>query len=160
MRLKQSLLLVLLVAGLSGCTGQDKEVGADLRVRPRVRSGQPHRMAPAETIKPTGVVTQEQALALALEHSPELKAFSLDINAAEASRVQANLRPNPKLEIEVEEVGGSGNRSGFDSAETTVAVAQPIEMGRKRTRRAALASLEKELAEWDYRGACRVGLQS
>ena len=146
MRLKQSLLLAFLVAGLSGCTGQDKEV----RVRPRVRSEQPHRMAPAETVKPTGVVTQEQALALALEHSPELKAFSLDINAAEASRVQANLRPNPKLEIEVEEVGGSGNRSGFGSAETTVAVAQPIEMGRKRARRTALASLEKELAEWDY----------
>ncbi|MEA3226707.1 MAG: TolC family protein, partial [Planctomycetota bacterium] len=59
--------------------------------------------------------------------------------------------PNPKLGVEIEEVGGAGNRSGFDAAETTIAIAQPIETGQKRARRTALASLEKELAEWDYK---------
>ncbi|MHC4568042.1 MAG: TolC family protein, partial [Planctomycetota bacterium] len=74
-----------------------------------------------------------------------------DVSAAEAARFQADLRPNPELEVEVEEVGGAGNRSGFDGAETTIAIAQPIEMGHKRARRTTLASLRKELAEWDHK---------
>jgi cobalt-zinc-cadmium efflux system outer membrane protein len=104
-----------------------------------------------QVVEPTGVVSLQQALDLALKHSPELKAISWDVSAAEAARFQADLRPNPELEVEVEEVGGAGNRSGFDGAETTIAIAQPIEMGHKRARRTTLASLGKELAEWDHK---------
>lgn len=104
----------------------------------------------AQPDAPTGTITLRDAVALALEHNPELKAFYWDIRAADASRLQASLRPNPSLDVAIEEVGGAGNLSGFDGAETTVAIAQPIEMGQKRARRTTLASLEKELAEWDY----------
>ena len=147
--------LVLFVLGFSGCAQQGKEVGAEMRAGPRERLGQTSRRAgtpaAAEIVETTGVVTLQQALELALAHNPELKAFSWDIRAAEASRLQAGLRPNPELEVGIEEIGGAGNRSGFDGAETTVAIAQPIETGQKRARRMTLASLEKELAEWDYK---------
>jgi cobalt-zinc-cadmium efflux system outer membrane protein len=103
-----------------------------------------------EISEPTGDITLRQALALALMHNPELKAFSWDVRASQARQLQASLWPNPALQVEVEEVGGSGQRSGFDAAETTIQLSQLIELADKRGKRTKLASLEKELAGSDY----------
>jgi len=100
--------------------------------------------------EPTGIITLQDALALALMHNPELKAFSWEVRASEAGRLQASLLPNPELEVEVEEVGGTGERRGFDGAESTLQLSQLIELKGKRRKRTRVASLEKELAEWDY----------
>ena len=102
--------------------------------------------------EPNGIITLRQALAVALIHNPELKAFSWEVRAAEARQLQASLMPNPEFEIEVEEVGGPGARSGFDGAETTIFLSQLIELSGKRTKRTELASLERRLAGWDYEG--------
>jgi cobalt-zinc-cadmium efflux system outer membrane protein len=83
-------------------------------------------------------------------HNPELKAFSWNIRSSEARTLQAGLLPNPEIEVEVEEVGGAGARSGFDGAETTFQFGQLIELAGKRSKRERLASLEGELAGWDY----------
>ncbi|MHC4396198.1 MAG: TolC family protein [Planctomycetota bacterium] len=152
-----SFLVVLYTIGVSGCMKQSNEI-----VLPQPRSlGQQFNtfQPPAKPIEtsvvpdiaaPTGVVTLRQALALALMHNPELKAFSWDVRIAESRQLQASLRPNPELEVEVEEVGGQGQRSGFDAAETTIQLSQLIEMGNKRSKRMKLASLKKELTGWDY----------
>ena len=103
-----------------------------------------------EISEPTGDITLRQALALALMHNPELKAFSWDVRASQARQLQASLWPNPEIEVEVEEVGGTRQRSGFDTAETTIQLSQLIELGGKRSKRTKLASLEKELAGSDY----------
>ncbi len=103
-----------------------------------------------EITEPNGVLTLRQALALTLMKSPVLKAYSLETRAADARALQAGLRPNPELGIEVENVGGSGALSGFDGAETTIAISQLIELGNKAEKRKNVASLEKELSEWDY----------
>jgi cobalt-zinc-cadmium efflux system outer membrane protein len=62
----------------------------------------------AETIvefqNPSGVITLVEVLSLALQQSPSLKAFSWEIRAAEARTIQAGLRPNPELSLEIEEV--------------------------------------------------------
>jgi len=87
---------------------------------------------------------------LALMHNPELRVFSWDVRVSEARRLQAGLWPNPELEVEVEEAGGPGQRSNFDGAETAIQLSQLIELGNKRSKRTKLASLEKELAGWDY----------
>ncbi|TFG48157.1 MAG: TolC family protein [Candidatus Brocadiia bacterium] len=100
--------------------------------------------------EPNDVLTLRQVLALTLMNNPELKVFSLEIRAADARALQAGLRPNPELQIEVEDVGGSGARSGFDAAETTIQLSQLIELGDKAQKRRKAASLEKELADWDY----------
>jgi cobalt-zinc-cadmium efflux system outer membrane protein len=64
--------------------------------------------------------------------------------------LQASLLPNPEIEMEVEEVGGTGERSGFDGAETTIQLGQLIELAGKRSKRKRVASLESKLAGWDY----------
>jgi outer membrane protein, heavy metal efflux system len=46
-----------------------------------------------------------------------------------------------------------GARSGFSESELTISIAQPIELGRKRAKRKALAAQEKELVLWDYQAA-------
>ncbi|MHC4630513.1 MAG: TolC family protein [Planctomycetota bacterium] len=152
-----SFLIVLLVLGISGCMEQSNEVAVPQR-RPlgqEFSTFQPPAQ-PMETLdvpeiaEPAGVITLREALALALMHNPELRAFSWDVRASEARQLQASLRPNPKLGVEVEEVGGTGERSGFDAAETTIQLSQLIETGDKRSKRTKLASLEKKLAGSDY----------
>jgi cobalt-zinc-cadmium efflux system outer membrane protein len=106
-----------------------------------------------ELAEPNGVVTLRDALALALARNPQLGIFPYDLRAADARVLQAGLRPNPELQIGIEEFGGRGERNGFDGAETTVQVGQPIELGGKRARRTHVASLDKELVQWDYKAA-------
>jgi len=118
-------------------------------------SPRPGSVAPSQTQpkQPEGVLTLRAAAALALMHNPDLKTFPYEMRAAEARQLQARLRPNPEIEIEVEEFAGSGERSGFDAAETTIQLGQIIESAGKRGKRAAVASLERELVQWDYESA-------
>ncbi|MFQ5799958.1 MAG: TolC family protein, partial [Bacteroidota bacterium] len=103
-----------------------------------------------EIAEPTGAITLRQALALALMYNPGLRAFSWEVRASEARTLQAGLLPNPEMEVEVEEVGGTGERSGFDGAETTIQLGQLIELAGKRPKRERVAALESKLAGWDY----------
>ncbi len=158
MRIKFLLFLIMLVAlGASGCSRQsDESVLPPPPSLGRQFSTFHPPAKPTETAQepgiaePTGVITLRDALALALMHNPELKAFSWDIRASQARQLQAGLWPNPRLGVVVEEAGGSGARSGFDTAETTIQLSQLIEMGNKSEKRTRLASLEKELAGFDY----------
>ena len=100
--------------------------------------------------EPNGVLTLRHALALTLMNNPELKAFSLETRAAQARQLQAGLWPNPELEVEIEEVGGTGSRSGFSAAATTLQLSQLVERGNKPQKRKRIASLEKELADLSY----------
>lgn len=104
----------------------------------------------AAAIEPRGDITLAQSLALTLLRNPELAAYSWEVRAAEARELQAGLRPNPELEFEIEEFGGTGGKSGSGSAVTTLGVAIPIELGAKRLKRTRVARLEKGSAGWDY----------
>jgi len=108
------------------------------------------KIGTAEIAEPDGTLMLKQALALTLMNNPELKVFSLETRAAQARELQAGLWPNPELEVEVEEVGGIGNRSGFDGAETTIQLSQLIELGDKSQKRKKVASFERALASLDY----------
>jgi len=99
---------------------------------------------------PAGTLTLRDALSFALLHSPSLSAYSLEIRAAEARALQAGLLPNPEFEVEVEEVGGSGDRRGFRGAETTLQLGQLIELGGKPSKRRHVAALQTAGAAWDY----------
>ncbi len=97
-----------------------------------------------------GILSLRQTLALTLMNNPELKVFSLETRAAQARELQAALWPNPEIEVEVENVGGTGELSGFDVAETTIQLSQLIELGDKSQKRKRVASFEKALANLDY----------
>lgn len=149
-----TLLLAVLVVS-AGCGAGD---GPSARVHPPVVLGESAsvRIAPIEdpaADEPIGVVTLRDVLALAVSRNPELAIYPYDLRVADARMLQAGLWPNPGLEVEIEEVGGTGGRSGFDGAETTVRIDQPIELGGKRAKRVRVAQLDKELAQWDYEAA-------
>lgn len=94
-------------------------------------------------------LTLDRALTLAEARHPELTAAQEEILAREAELGQAALRPNPTLELELENFAGSGEFSGVDGVETTLLLTQPIELGDKRERRrqSAAIALERTRAE-------------
>ena len=67
--------------------------------------------------------------------------------------MQAGALPNPALATEVEDFAGSGDRRGFRGSQTTLSFAQLFELGGKRAKRRRVASLERDLAAWDFEAA-------
>jgi cobalt-zinc-cadmium efflux system outer membrane protein len=106
---------------------------------------------------PTGVVGLREALAAALRGNPDLAAFSWEVRAQEARALQAGRLPNPELATELEDFAGSGDRRGWESAQTTLSLSQLVELGGKRAKRRRVAALERDLAGWDYE-ARRLGV--
>lgn len=98
----------------------------------------------------SGGLTLAEALNLALKNNSSLAAFAEEIQAKDAAAQQAGLLPNPDLAVELENFSGEDELEGFDSVETTIALTQLVELGGKRGKRRQVASLEKDLAGWDY----------
>jgi cobalt-zinc-cadmium efflux system outer membrane protein len=103
--------------------------------------------------QPTGELDLPDVLSFALTHSPRLSAYSTDIRIAEARAMQAARWPNPELDMEVEDIAGSGRFSGFDAAETTVSLSQTFPLGDDFARRRDLADNRTRLVNWDYEAA-------
>ncbi len=83
--------------------------------------------------------TLRKAATLALARNPALLAHGHELQAADARRLQAELRPNPSLSLEVEDMLGTGDYRGFDEAQTTLQLSQLIELGGKRKARTQVA---------------------
>lgn len=105
-----------------------------------------------ERAEPNGVITLAKALSLTLLYNPELKAFSHAIRAADARQLQAGLRVNPELDVEVENFGGADEFAGFKGAQTTIQLSQLIELGGKADKRKAVSGYDARLARTAYRG--------
>ncbi|EIZ77355.1 outer membrane efflux protein [Novosphingobium sp. Rr 2-17] len=91
-------------------------------------------------------LTLDRALALAGVAAPSLEAASANVRAAGAATTVAGLRPNPEVQAMTENVAGSGVYRGLNSAETTVQLALPLELGGKRPARIAYARAEQDRA--------------
>ena len=160
MNKKYLLSLIILLASVSiGCSSYHLErdwpestyLGNDIATdRPPYQPSKDDVVSLPQSEEPSGVISLRQALALALVHNPELAAFSFDVRTGDAKVLQASLYPNPQIEAEVENFGGTGERSRFDAAETKVVLSQLIELGGKRSKRTKVASLERDAAGWDY----------
>lgn len=92
-------------------------------------------------------LTLEDALAAARARSPGIEAAEAGIRATAAARTVAGLRPNPSFQAETENVAGSGAYRGLSSAETTIGVALPIELGGKRAARIGVADARSARAQ-------------
>ncbi len=106
--------------------------------------------SPPDSAGLTGELTLNRVIAEVLLMSPELRAFSLEVRAREASTLQAGLWPNPQLQIQSEDVTGTGNFESLKNTQTTVQINQWIRLGGKIAKRERVAGLSKDLAEWDY----------
>jgi cobalt-zinc-cadmium efflux system outer membrane protein len=91
-------------------------------------------------------VTLEEAVALALDASPGLRARGELIVGADAQVRQSGVLPNPTIQGELENFGGSGRFSDLDESELTLGLTQRLERGGKRESRVAVATAEREAA--------------
>jgi len=97
--------------------------------------------------QPLSAFTLDQAVLAAGGAAPSNAAAAAGVEAAQAGRSVAGLRPNPTFQGQIENVVGSGPYRGVRSAETTVGVAIPIELGGKRSARVAVATAQVSRAE-------------
>ncbi len=105
-------------------------------------------ISPAAAASP---LTLEDAIERSLQTSPLLNAREAAIAASGAGIDQARVRPNPTLEVEIENFTGSGPYSDFGSTETTVTYRQALERGGKRRARVALAESDRGIARLERR---------
>ena len=84
-----------------------------------------------------------EALHRAAEQHPSLNAARYNERAAEAFTEQAALRPNPTLDVSLENFGGTGALRGIEDFEATVKVSQRFERGDKWSKRIAVARSDR-----------------
>jgi len=94
-----------------------------------------------------------EAVKLALESNPNLNSAQRVIEIQEGQLIQAGLLPNPEISSEIEEFGGTGERSGFARSEVNIEFSQLFELGGKRGKRVRSASLGRDIAALDYERA-------
>ncbi|MGQ0501285.1 MAG: TolC family protein [Panacagrimonas sp.] len=109
------------------------------------------RLAPAAllVLGPVGPVpaaaedplSLREALSRTLQSSPDLAAFQFALKAQDGRIAQAGLRPLPSLTGALENVLGTGDTRGFQSAELTIGLSQLIDVAGLRDQRIVSAQL-------------------
>ncbi len=104
---------------------------------------------PAAAIDSTDLLLLQEALQRAVADHPGLAALRREQQALGSEAWQQGRKPNPEVEIELEEFGGTDEASGFSSLASSITYTQPLERGGKRSLREMTARLESELIAWD-----------
>lgn len=90
-------------------------------------------------------LTLPEALQRTAAQHPVFAGYRARLSAADARSLQAAIRPAPELGLDVENVLGTGDRTGLSGAETTLSFSQLIERGGLRDRRIDAASAGRSL---------------
>ncbi|MBM4388058.1 MAG: TolC family protein [Deltaproteobacteria bacterium] len=106
----------------------------------------------SENLINKGVLTLTAAIALALEKNPSIAAYSQEVLAIESSAIQAGLYINPEIEFTVEDMGGTGEKKGFGSSESTLLISQTIDISGKPSKKSNVKEHERSIAILDYLG--------
>lgn len=113
----------------------------------------------AQSAPAPNVVTLEQAIQEALAKNLDLAAEKLNISVAETREITARLRPNPVLTVSGQTLnllGAAYNPdTPFGPNQMNIHTDFPMERGRKRYNRIAVAKEEKSLAELGVREVMR-----
>ena len=100
----------------------------------------------ANPAEPTGPLTLDAAIALALAGNPELSAAVNELRAVEGAVIQAGLLPNPDISTSVEDTHNRATRT------ITLQISQLVELGGKRAARIASAERGRDVASADLLG--------
>jgi cobalt-zinc-cadmium efflux system outer membrane protein len=111
----------------------------------------PAASAPAASVlvAPDGELSLEDALGLTSRQHAWLAVSQSELSARGALASQAGRRPNPELDVALEDFGGTGPLSGFDSSELTFTLSQLLELGGDRGARQRVAEIDVQLADKD-----------
>lgn len=103
-------------------------------------------VSPSRMTESVAPLSLEKALELAFQVNPRLRGARHELEAVEATVLQASARPNPTLELSVED-------TRRETRETTVQVSQPLELGGKRARRVLAAERGRDASASDLHTA-------
>lgn len=112
-------------------------------------AGAAQAQTPPMPVAADDVMTLTDALRQADATVPTLEVAQAAVDAAQAQRRVAAMRPNPTVSVETENVVGTGPYRGFDQSETTVGFALPLELGGKRSARIGVAEAQTDRARID-----------
>ena len=93
-------------------------------------------------------LTLDQAIALAIDNSPDMKGADAVYGMAKGERRQAGALLNPSIGFEAENIAGTGAYGGTDNAELTLGLNQQIQVGGKRSARIRAADTGAVLARY------------
>lgn len=96
-------------------------------------------VGPSEAGNTTGSLTLENIHNLVAQQNPELASSRENLKAQEGSKLQAGLRPNPTVQAEGENFGGSGQFEGRQRLEQKFVLRYMIETWNKRSLREEVA---------------------
>ena len=94
-------------------------------------------------------LTLDMALRLVAQGNSSLRASRMRREAARGLVMQANLRPNPELELESENV--SGDLTDFRESEMVILLSQELELWGQRKARRKAAVRDMEAVNWETR---------
>lgn len=97
-------------------------------------------LATASLVNAAEPLRLEDAIIATLESNPDLAVFAHELKAQQGRVQQAGMRPPVEAGLLVENALGTGSRSSFDSAETTLSLAFILERGALQRRRDAAAA--------------------
>lgn len=89
-------------------------------------------------------INLQQALSLSLQQNPQLAGYKFRRAALAGEQTTAGLRPETRLQLEAENLTGSGDYQGADAAEITLSFASVIELGGQRDSRLAVATARQQ----------------
>ncbi|MGB0503432.1 MAG: hypothetical protein ACPGGD_05235, partial [Thalassolituus sp.] len=88
--------------------------------------------APVDAQNMQKSLSLNQAISRTLAENPQLHQFSIKKEGLLGLRASSDFSPPIHVGIDVENFGGSGERSGTNAMETTLALSSVIELGSKR----------------------------
>lgn len=97
-------------------------------------------LATASVVNAAEPLRLEDAIIRTLERNPDLAVFAHELKAQQGRVQQTGARPPIEAGLLVENALGTGSRSNFDSAETTLSLAFMLEHGALQRRRDAAAA--------------------
>ncbi len=100
------------------------------------RDPQPNHSQPA--------INLQQALSLSLQQNPQLTGYKFRRVALAGEQTTAALRPETRLQLDAENLAGTGNYSGVDAAELTLSFASILELGGQRDSRLAVTTARQQ----------------
>ena len=97
------------------------------------------RLVAAQALRGPGDVTVDALVARALADNPELQAVQAEVDAAQGRVRQAELRPNPMLDLGIQD-----NVTGTDT-NLTLSVTLPLDLGGRKAGRVGVAARSLEM---------------
>jgi cobalt-zinc-cadmium efflux system outer membrane protein len=105
-----------------------------------------------QSVAPAGELSLIEALDRTLERNPELAVLGYARQGLEGQLLQSRLKPNPELNVALQDVLGTDSYRTLESAETTVSLEWVLERGlRERMIDAAQSGLEAYAAQIEVR---------